>query len=42
MALTETPTAPHELFEALRSIAATGRGPAEQHPSTGCSIKWRA
>jgi peroxiredoxin len=35
------PDAPRELFEALCSIAATGRGPAEQHPSTGCSIKWR-
>jgi peroxiredoxin len=35
------PDAPRELFEALCSIAVTGRGPAQQHPSTGCSIKWR-
>jgi peroxiredoxin len=31
-----------ELFEAMRQIAETGRGPAEQLPSMGCSIKWRA
>lgn len=31
-----------ELFEAMRAIAASGRGPAEQHASIGCSIKWRA
>jgi len=30
-----------ELFEAMRTIAATGRGPAEQTPSIGCSIKWK-
>ena len=30
-----------ELLEAMRSIAATGKGPAEQFPSVGCSIKWR-
>ncbi|MPZ47363.1 MAG: redoxin domain-containing protein [Betaproteobacteria bacterium] len=30
-----------ELYEAMRQIAETGRGPAEQHPSMGCSIKWR-
>jgi thiol-disulfide isomerase/thioredoxin len=32
---------PRELFEAMRLIAATGRGPATQHVSIGCSIKWR-
>lgn len=30
-----------ELVEAMRMIARTGVGPAEQHPSVGCSIKWR-
>ena len=30
-----------ELFEAMKLVAATGRGPAEQLPSIGCSIKWR-
>ena len=30
-----------ELFEAMREIAATGRGPKDQMPSMGCSIKWR-
>lgn len=33
---------PRELFEAMRQIAATGKGPANQTPSMGCSIKWRA
>ena len=31
-----------ELFEAMREIAETGRGPREQTPSMGCSIKWKA
>ncbi|PKO83326.1 MAG: thioredoxin family protein [Betaproteobacteria bacterium HGW-Betaproteobacteria-11] len=30
-----------ELFEAMRQVAATGRGPAEQIPGIGCSIKWK-
>lgn len=30
-----------DLFEAMRQVAATGEGPAEQIPSMGCSIKWR-
>ena len=30
-----------DLFEAMKEIAATGRGPAEQIPSMGCSIKWK-
>ena len=29
-----------DLFEAMKQVAATGRGPAEQVPSVGCSIKW--
>ncbi|MGH8497991.1 MAG: thioredoxin family protein [Methylococcales bacterium] len=31
-----------ELFEAMKQIARTNRGPAEQIPSMGCSIKWKA
>ncbi|MDV7341047.1 thioredoxin family protein [Terasakiella sp. A23] len=31
-----------ELLNAMRTIAETGRGPAEQFPSMGCSIKWRS
>jgi len=30
-----------ELVEAMRAIAATGQGPADQSPSMGCSIKWK-
>lgn len=30
-----------DLYEAMRSIAATGAGPTEQHVCIGCSIKWR-
>lgn len=35
------PDAPRELFKAMCQIAATGRGPAGQNASIGCSIKWR-
>lgn len=35
------PDARRELFEAMRMIAGTGTGPKEQHPSVGCSIKWK-
>jgi peroxiredoxin len=35
------PNARRELFEAMKQIAQTGRGPREQIPSMGCSIKWR-
>jgi peroxiredoxin len=31
-----------DLFEAMSQVAKTGRGPAEQVPSMGCSIKWKA
>ena len=34
--------APRELYAAMVQVAETGRGPAEQIPSMGCSIKWRA
>jgi len=30
-----------DLFEAMVQVAETGRGPAEQIPTMGCSIKWR-
>jgi peroxiredoxin len=33
--------APRELFDAMVRIAQTGRGPIEQIPSIGCSIKWK-
>jgi peroxiredoxin len=33
--------AKRELLDAMRQIASTGKGPAEQIPSMGCSIKWR-
>lgn len=32
--------APRDLFNAMRQIAETGRGPEAQIPSMGCSIKW--
>ena len=35
------PDVPRELFDAMCLIADTGRGPAAQRPSMGCSIKWR-
>jgi len=31
-----------DLFEAMRQVAETGRGPEDQIPSMGCSIKWRS
>ncbi len=30
-----------ELFNAMKQVAGTGRGPGHQVPSMGCSIKWR-
>ncbi len=36
-----SPKAPRELFEAMKRVVETGRGPREQHPSMGCSIKWK-
>ena len=38
------PAAPgtkREMVEAMRMIAATGKGPAQQVASIGCSIKWK-
>jgi len=33
-------TQTRELFEAMKQVAETGRGPDHQIPSMGCSIKW--
>lgn len=30
-----------DLYEAMKQVAETGRGPEEQVPSMGCSIKWK-
>jgi peroxiredoxin len=35
------PGARRELFEAMQQVARTGKGPAEQVASMGCSIKWK-
>ena len=35
------PGARRELYEAMKQVAETGRGPEQQTPSMGCSIKWR-
>ncbi|MBV2090822.1 MAG: thioredoxin family protein [Candidatus Thiodiazotropha sp. (ex Ctena orbiculata)] len=35
------PNVRRDLFEAMRQVAETGRGPQDQIPSMGCSIKWR-
>jgi len=35
------PNIRRDLFEAMKQIAETGQGPAEQIPSMGCGIKWR-
>lgn len=36
------PDVKRELYEAMRQVAETGHGPADQVPSMGCSIKWKA
>ena len=30
-----------DLFQAMKQIAETGKGPEEQIPSAGCGIKWK-
>lgn len=35
------PDARRELLAAMTQVAETGKGPAEQIPSMGCSIKWK-
>ncbi|KMW57174.1 PPO candidate 1 [Candidatus Rhodobacter oscarellae] len=39
--MSRDPDAPRELFAAMQRVAESGRGPAEQVASMGCSIKWR-
>jgi len=39
---TLVPNARRDLYEAMKLVAETGRGPAEQPLSAGCSIKWRS
>jgi len=39
--MTTVANARRDLFEAMKQIAETARGPAEQIPSMGCSIKWK-
>lgn len=39
---TPIPNAVRELFDAMVQVAETGKGPAHQIPSMGCSIKWKA
>jgi peroxiredoxin len=34
------PDSTRDLFHAMKQVAETGRGPREQIPSIGCSIKW--
>ena len=38
---TAPPDVRRDLFEAMKEVATTGRGPREQIPSIGCSIKWK-
>jgi peroxiredoxin len=35
------PDARRDLFEAMKLVAETGKGPADQVASMGCSIKWK-
>jgi len=39
--MTPIANARRDLFEAMKQIAETGRGPKDQLPSMGCSIKWK-
>ncbi|MCV2870767.1 thioredoxin family protein [Defluviimonas sp. WL0050] len=36
------PDVKRELFEAMKQVAETGKGPVDQVASMGCSIKWKA
>jgi peroxiredoxin len=35
------PGAKRELFDAMKQVIETGKGPEEQIPSIGCSVKWK-
>ncbi len=39
---TPVPDARRDLYEAMKLVAEIGKGPVEQIPSMGCSIKWKA
>jgi peroxiredoxin len=39
---TLVPEARRDLFLAMKQVSETGRGPADQIPSMGCSVKWRS
>jgi peroxiredoxin len=39
---TPIPNAVRELYDAMVQVAETGKGPKDQIPSMGCSIKWKA
>jgi peroxiredoxin len=39
--LQRIPGSGRELFDAMVQIAKTSRGPTQQNPSMGCSIKWQ-
>jgi peroxiredoxin len=39
--MTPVANARRDLFEAMKQVVETGRGPKEQISSMGCSIKWR-
>ncbi len=36
------PDVKRDLFDAMKQVAETGKGPADQIPSMGCSIKWKS
>lgn len=36
------PDVKRELYEAMKQVAETGKGPEQQTASMGCSIKWKA
>ena len=36
------PDVKRDLFESMKQVAETGKGPDEQIPSMGCSIKWKS
>ena len=36
------PDVKRDLFDAMKRVAQTGKGPEEQIPSMGCSIKWKS
>jgi peroxiredoxin len=38
---TPVPNIRRDLFEAMKLVVETGRGPQDQIPSMGCSIKWK-